>query len=224
MVDRWERLNEKTISIYIKGRELDSFRVKPGQFAIFRFLNSRLAFQAHPFSFSGADKHELRITVKASGDYTEDLSEKIKEGTPVFIDGPHGVFTLEKTKKEKLVFIAGGVGITPFRMLVEQAIADGRDVILLYGAKKSRELVFKDELEGLAGNRLRLVWVLSSETSWLGESGRIDEEKIRRLVPDYAERAFFLCGPGPMTQNLRRTLKQLRIKEKDIYFEKFSLS
>lgn len=224
-VDRVGVLNDKTISVYLKGKDMDRFSFYAGQFAIFRFLDFRLGWEAHPFSFSKKfDGQEIRITIKALGDFTAALPAKIKSGTAVLIDGPHGIFTSRRSAGRKLALIAGGVGITPIRPLAEQARAEGRDVVILCGAASAGELIFQEELAELSGPNFRTVFVLSGDSAWSGEKGRIDKEKISRLIPDYLEREFYICGPLPMIRSLRAGLKELKIKARHIYFEKFSLS
>lgn len=223
-VDRLETLNGKTISIYLRGKNLEKFSVQAGQFAIFRFLDFRLAWEAHPFSFSQvADGRELRITVKALGDFTAALPKKLKPGTFVLVDGPHGIFTSQRTAGRKLALIAGGIGITPLRPLAEKARAGGKDVVIFYSATRAEELIFREELKKLAGPNFKIIFVVSGDDNWSGEKGRIDKEKIIRLMPDYAERDFFICGPSPLIKSLRAGLKELKIKTRHIYFEEFSL-
>ncbi len=223
-VDKVIKENDQTISVYLRGKNLEQFKFQPGQFAIFRFLSFNLIGEAHPFSFSQAfNGQELRITIKALGDYTTKLPAKLKVGTKVLIDGAHGIFTPQRTTNQKLAFIAGGVGITPLRALAESESKNGRDIVILYGATKTSDLIFKAELEKIAITNCRFTPVLSADESWLGEKGRIDKNKIISLIPDYAERDFYLCGPGPMMASLRASLKELRINSRYVYFEKFSL-
>jgi len=223
-VDRIEIISDRAFSIYLKGKNLQRFSVRPGQFAIFRFLNLRLVWEAHPFSFSQiANGQELRITVKSLGDYTAVLPAQLKEGTHVLIDGPHGIFTNQRTSNRKLALIAGGIGITPIRPLAEQARAEGKDVVVLCSAASPEDIIFQEELEKLSGPNFKLVFIVSNGSKWSGERGRINQEKIERLLPDYAERDFFVCGPPPMIKSLRVILKELKIKTSRIYFEKFSL-
>ena len=215
--------NENVLSIYIKGRDLDKFKFVAGQFAIFRFLSGRLAIEAHPFSFSQAPKgNNLRISIKNLGDYFSLLTTRLKPGCPLIIDGPHGIFIAPRTKNNKLALIAGGIGITPLRAIVEAN--SSLDLTLIYGEKNEPSLVFRNELDNLISPNCKINYVLSDDIKWTGEKGRIDSEKIQRLIPDYLERDFFLCGPKPMVKALKKSLILLGIKSYKIYFEKFSLN
>lgn len=224
IVDKVVRENDDTISIYIKGRDLDKYKIKAGQFFFFRFLDRKRWWQAHPFSLSCLPNDKfLRITVKNLGDYTSQLPS-LKQGTRVYIDGPHGIFTENNSSKEKYLLIAGGVGITPIRSLVEDFIKRGKDVILLYGSQTQKSLIFSQELSDLERNsKLQVKYVLSAEPAWQGERGFVDQEKIQRLVPDFAGRDIYVCGPMVMTKNILSVIKKLNISNKQIHFERFSL-
>ncbi len=212
------------ISIRMTGRKLDRFRFTAGQYAIFRFLGKGFWHEAHPFSFSSApDGKSLRITVKDLGDFTSRL-KNIEPGTRVIIDGPLGIFTLSKKRKDKILLIAGGVGITPIRALAEDSVNKRIDTVMLYGGRDAATLALKDEIDGLAASEhLRVHYVLSDQDDWGGEKGYIDQEKISRLVPDFAERDIYLCGPAPMMKMVLKAAEGLGLTKAQIHFEKFSL-
>ena len=212
-----------TSSVSIFGRKLEQFPIRAGQFMIVRFLTRKLWWQAHPFSLSQLpDGRELRLTIKAVGDYTKQI-KNLQPGTRVLIDGPYGVFTSLFNLSPKVLMIAGGIGITPLRSLMEEMLQTGKDVVLLYGNRHQPEIVFKRELDELVNqHHTRVVHVISDEPNYSGERGRIDEEKLRRLVPDLAEREVYLCGPEPMMQALISTLRQLGLPRQRLHYEKFS--
>jgi len=215
------RESASVVSIYITGRNLDRFSVRPGQFMFFRFLHTDFWYQSHPFSLSRMpDGATLRITVKAVGDYTTELPQ-LPVGTRVLIDGPYGLFTQKVLAKEKVVMIAGGIGITPIRSLSEELVGAGKDVVLVYGNRTQSDIVFKQELEEISG--LSVVHVLSEEQQPGFEYGRIDAEKLKRLVPDIAQREVYLCGPVPMMNALIETLVSLGVPRSLIHHEKFAL-
>ena len=214
--------NSSVWSVYISGKNLDKFEFSPGQFAILRFLNKKGWWQAHPFSFSCCPNgNNLRFTIKNLGDFSGQVGTLAKR-TPVLLDGPHGVFVPQRTSNNKLLLIAGGVGIAPIRSLLEY-FHSSRDVVLLYGNRNQKDIIFEKELNDFAGEEVKIFQVLSDEPTWNGEKGRIDEEKIRRLAPDYLERDIFLCGPPAMMMAARQTLLKMGVKKDKIYFEKFSL-
>ncbi len=212
-------------SIYISGRQMSEFKIKAGQFMRYAFQQPGYRLQAHPFSMSQApDGKEIRLTAKAVGDFTRDMIPKVKVGTKVVIDGPYGVFTEDKIKRDKLLFIAGGIGITPIYSMLEDMGNAHPDKILLYANKTREETVFADDLETLSKqHNFKLVHILSDEEVPGYEHGRLDKAILARLVPDIAERDVFLCGPPPMMLALRKTLVELGVPRSHIYWERFAL-
>ncbi len=225
-VSKLEPETHEAVSVYLSGKNLADFKIKAGQFMILRFLSRGLWWQAHPFSLScPINSQYLRVTIKQLGDFTSAVKEKLKAGSPVLIDGPYGVFTAERCFKNKVLLIAGGVGITPLRPLAEQLIAQGKDVVLLYANKTAKGVIFKKELEQLAfKDHFKVHYFLSQEPSALGRLVRLDGEIISRLVADFKEREIYLCGPLALMKDLIRALKKLGVRASSIHFEKFSLS
>ncbi|MFA6161153.1 MAG: ferric reductase-like transmembrane domain-containing protein [Patescibacteria group bacterium] len=223
-VDRVVKEAGDVYSIYIKGKQLDKYKVKAGQFFIFRFLDRKRWWQAHPFSLSCLPNGQyLRISVKSSGDYTSEL-DKVKPGTRVYIDGPHGVFKVDKASKNKFLLIGGGIGITPVRAIVEELVQKNKDAILLYASRMASATVFKDELDKMAkASNFKVQYVMSDDPQWPGEKGFIDKEKIQHLVPDLLEREVYLCGPASMMTVILKALHSLGVSKSQIHFEKFSL-
>jgi predicted ferric reductase len=218
-----EKESGDAISVYITGRNLMNFQVKPGQFLIFRFLNKTYWWQHHPFSASYIPKNNmLRITVKNSGDFTGDINS-MKKGTPVMIDGPYGTFTIPQSNLKKYVFIAGGIGITPIRSLIEQTAPDN-DIVVLYTSKTPTEFSLQKELDELANiYHFPITYIVTQDDTYKGEKGRIDDEKIKRLVPDYMKREVYLCGPVAMMEGIKKVLISIGVEKGRIHYEKFSL-
>jgi len=213
-------------SVTIGGKKMEAFRAEAGQFLIVRFLAKGFRWEAHPFSLSRLpDGRCLRLSIKRLGDYTRRIPE-LKPGTPVLIDGPHGVFTAKACAAGPVLLIAGGIGITPIRALAEEWVKAGREVLLLYANRTGGTMVFKKELEDLAdqsGGRLTFIPVLSDEPAWPGEKGRIDRALLSRVVPDLLSRDVFLCGPPPMMKGVRRALTDAGVRPSRIHDERFAL-
>lgn len=222
-VSRVEDLGPAT-SVYISGRNLDKFKIDAGQFMIFRFLQKGFWLQAHPFSLSVAPNgHELRLTAKKLGDFTNELP-KLLPGTQVIIDGPHGVFTEKLITRGKLLFIAGGIGITPIRSMLESLGNRYPDKILLFSNKTSKDTVLANEIRDLSHQfQFKVTNIYSDEVVAGAEHGRLDKAALARLVPDIADRDVFLCGPPPMMLALRSALVDLGVPKGQIHFERFAL-
>jgi predicted ferric reductase len=211
-------------SIYIAGRNLNDFRAQAGQFAIWRFVDRSRWWQAHPFSISAVpDGRRLRITVKNIGDFTGGI-HGVRAGTPVLVEGPFGKFT-ERPAGRHVVLIAGGIGITPIRALVEEMAADGFDARVLYRAHGPGDLVFKNELEALRDTLgVRIDYLLTEEggrkrshDSWFGVT------ELIRLVPDIKERVVYICGPTAMAASLHASLRTIGVPPDHVRTEAFRL-
>jgi predicted ferric reductase len=216
-VDRVVPETHDVYSVYIKGKNLKDFKFEAGQFSNYTFFQKGMWY-THPFSFSKApDGNSIRISVKGVGDYTRKISS-LKPGTKVLIDGPLGIFTEKSSKKDKYLFIAGGIGITPLRSLIESLSKKGRDIILLYGNKSQKDIAFEKELRDFV-HKYHIILSEISDAQF--EQGYINEERISRLAPDYKEREVYLCGPVPMMKSVLDTLKKLEIPQKHVHFERF---
>ncbi len=214
--------NQETTSLYIEGRGLEKFKFLPGQFANLTFLQKGMWF-THPFSFSSVPNGKfLRLTVKASGDFTDKI-RTLKPRTKIVLDGPLGIFTKKVAKRSKFLFLAGGIGITPIRALIEDLAKKGNNIVLLYSNKNEQEMIFKNELTDLQHRYHFIMTQMSEVPAGSGyELGRIDEEKIRRLVPDFLEREVYICGPTAMIDSLKKLMLKLGVSKPQIHYEKFA--
>lgn len=211
-------------SVYVTGRDLDQFAAEAGQFAIWRFLDAKHWWQAHPFSISAIpDGRRLRITVKDIGDFTSGV-HALRRGTPVVIEGPFGKFT-ERPSNPKVLLIAGGIGITPIRPLAEEMALDGFDVRVLYRAHDLGGLVFKKELDSIADAHGIKVDYMLTET--IGRRNHRDgwftPEYLAGLVPDIAGRVVYVCGPKAMLTAVLGSLERLGVPSRQIRTEVFRL-
>ena len=209
--------SDNVVSVYITGRDLDRLPARAGQFFLWRFLTKDRWWQANPFSLSAApDGTRLRLTAKAAGDGSAGLRH-IKPGTRVFAEGPYGAFTaMHRTRPESLL-IAGGVGVTPIRALLEELHGHA---VVVYRVAGERDAVLYDELRELAlakGAELHLV-------TGPPVPDRLAPRELAALVPDIAQRDVFLCGPPPMMNAVLGTLRELDVPRTQIHFERFSLA
>jgi predicted ferric reductase len=204
------------VSVRITGRRLDRLDARPGQFFLWRFLTRGRWWEAHPFSLSEApDGRSLRMTAKAVGDYTSNMRE-LEPGTRVVAEGPFGVFTSDARRCDKTVLIAGGIGITPIRALLDEL--DG-DTILLYRVIDADEAIFAGELERV---RARVEVVVGDH---LDEHGHklLSPEHLRDLVPDLAERDVFISGPPGMVGTIEKNVRDAGVPRRQIHSERFAL-
>jgi predicted ferric reductase len=217
---RVERVVEEApgvVSVEIGGRRLERLRAEAGQFFTWRFLTRDRWWEAHPFSLSAApDGRRLRITVKGLGDYTAAL-RAIPPGTRVIAEGPFGTFTAAARRHARVALIAGGVGITPIRALLEEMPGGPEDITVVYRALTADDLILREELDELAGRRGVHVHYLVG-----GHDGDdpLSPEHLRRLVPDIAARDVYVCGPPAMVDATRASLGRTGVRH--IVTERFA--
>jgi len=217
---RVERVVEEAlgiVSIHIVGRSLDRLNAQAGQFFLWRFLDRRRIWSAHPFSLSAApDGRSLRITVKNLGDHTARLGD-VRPGTRVVAEGPLGTFTEDVGRREKVLLIAGGIGITPVRALVESM---GGDVVVVYRVVTEGEAIFRDELEELGAP---VHYVVGDHRTREGRS-LLSRRHLLDLVPDLAEREVYVCGPPAMITLVERHLRSAGVARRHVHTERFALA
>ncbi|MFF6806862.1 ferric reductase-like transmembrane domain-containing protein [Streptomyces sp. NPDC012616] len=208
---------DNVVSVYITGRDLDRMPARAGQFFLWRFMTKDRWWQANPFSLSAApDGSRLRLTAKAAGDGSAGLRH-VKPGTRVFAEGPYGAFTAMHRTRPEALLIAGGVGVTPIRALLEEIHGHA---VVIYRVAGERDAVLYDELHQLAlskGAQLHLV-------TGPPVPDRLAPRELSALVPDIAQRDVFLCGPPPMMNAVLGTLRELGVPRPQIHFERFSLA
>jgi 3-phenylpropionate/trans-cinnamate dioxygenase ferredoxin reductase subunit len=200
----------------------------PGQFAWLR-LQPSVRAEEHPFTIASSAHLGLwtEFTIRHSGDFTSEL-RLLRPGNPVWIDGPHGAFTLDLQRTTGLVMIAGGVGITPMMSMLRTLAHrhDRRPHRLLVVASTIDELLFRAEIRKLQQRLdLTVVEVLRKPPpSWTGPSGRIDESLLTAVLPGKFRRNqldYYLCGPPAMVDDVRSVLDRLEVPEPRIHTEQF---
>lgn len=209
-------------SITFSGRNLDRLGARAGQFFRWRFLDSRRWWQSHPFSLSAAPNGTtLRISVKACGDFT-DAIDQVRVGTRVLADGPYGLFTEIRRTHPRVALIAGGIGITPVRAMFEALPAGPGDLALIYRALSGDDLVFRDELEGIAAARDADLFFVVGDHREPENLGLLAPDHLLADVPDIAHRDVYLCGPGPMMDEVKRSLRAAGVPRRQIHTERFA--
>jgi predicted ferric reductase len=219
---RVERVIEEApgvVSLEIGGRRLHRLRAQAGQFFTWRFLTRDRWWEAHPFSLSAApDGRRLRITVKGLGDYTATL-RAIPPGTRVIAEGPFGSFTAAARRRPRVALIAGGVGITPIRALLESMPGGPQDITVVYRALRDDDVILRAELDELAGRRgVEVHYVLGDHAA----DEPLSPERLTALMPDIATRDVYVCGPPAMVEATRDMLGRSGVSRRHIVTERFA--
>lgn len=208
-------------------------RYLPGQFHFLRlYRGDRYDGEEHPFTIvsSPTESGRLRSTIKESGDFTATIGGT-KPGARVGVQGPFGRFSyLLHPQQTDLVFIAGGIGITPLMSMLRHMkdTAADADVLLLYGNRTEEDIAFRDELERISGQarpRLRVVHILSQAgEGWQGEAGYVDRSALlRHCGADLQSKRFYACGPPLMMRLVTQALRELGVSPRRIHSERFVL-
>ena len=206
------------VSVICEGRRLDRLPVSGGQFLCWRFLQQGLWWQAHPYSLSARPTPtHLRLTVKNRGDHSAELAT-LKPGARVAIEGPYGVFTSHAQRRKRAALIAGGIGVTAMRALLEDLPRSTRPTVILR-VSRGEDAVFKDELADLTHRaRGKLHVIVGSR-----DDARVDADRLRQLVPEIAERDVYVCGPEEFVRDMVAVVQGVGVPADAIHYEAYSL-
>lgn len=211
-------------SVYVTGRALHRLAARAGQYFNWRFLAADGWWRAHPFSLSAVPNSSyLRLTVKDVGDSTAAI-QRLKPGTWVAVEGPYGTFTTIRRSSRPVLLVAGGIGITPIRALLEELHSTKGSIVLLYRARSWSEVIFKEELDKLIQERRGTLHYLVGRrgAEGIGEDP-LSAAALRRLVPDVHRRDVFICGSAGMMRGLHASLDKLHVRRDQIHYERFAL-
>ena len=164
---------------------------------------------------------EIATRISATG-FKQTLSE-MQTGDAAEIIRIGGEFILPVDVDKEIVIVAGGVGITPFKCMLEHLVLKGekRRVTLLYSNKNKANTAFYDELSqmGQAGYVSKVYFVMTRDDTWPGPKGRMNAEFIADNIPGYQKKYFMVAGPPNFVGGISQALEELKIKE--IRLEKF---
>ena len=211
------------------------FAFEPGQFGWVGFGATPFGFSQHPICFSSngdipSPTGDIAFTIKNLGDWSGTVVPAVKPGDCAWVDGPHGVFTIDREEGAGYGLIGGGVGITPVYSMVlsMEARGDVRPVVLFYGANSENDLIFDEELRALDErmDTLTVVRVLARPSdAWTGERGFINAEILMRHLPDplYRHFQYFVCGPNPLMDAMEAVLPSIGISADRVHTERFDM-
>lgn len=213
-----ENINTKNeiyeITLVPEGKPLE---YKSGQFIFVRFYNQNLSNEAHPFSIaSRSNERKLKIVVKNLGDFTSGLKH-VCVGNKVSIEGPYGRFNFSNKNLDK-VWLAGGLGITPFLGMAEDMKKDPHKIYLIYSVKKPEEFISVGnlkEVERENKNFKFIPWVSS-------EKGLLTVGDISKIVGDVKNKEFYICGPPGFKSSIIKQLIKSKVNGDRIYEESFN--
>ncbi len=205
---------------------------RPGQYMEWTLPHNQIDDRGNRRYFtlaSSPTEDNLRLGIKFNhpGSSFKEAMLKMDPHTPVVGAQLSGDFTLPRDKSQKLVFVAGGIGITPFRSMLKFLIDKGerRDIVLLYSNRTADEIVYRDVFDAAQSLGIKIIYTLTDTAQipagWTGQTGRIGSEMINKLIPDYNRRIFYLSGPHTLVTGFTRTLSDLGIPQRQIITDFF---
>jgi predicted ferric reductase len=222
---RPERDSSTVLTVLPTGHE--GMRFAPGQFGWITVDRSPFSVTSHPFSFcSSAEKDgSLEFAIKAAGDFSSSVAT-VEPGTKVFVDGPHGVFSIDQYEGAGFCLIAGGVGIAPALSMLETLAdrGDVRPVVVFAGNRNWESIILRERIDELTTRlNVTVVHVLEEPPpDWDGEQGYIDVDIFTRHLPAGFRRfQFFACGPNPMLAAVGTALVGIGVPADRIHTESF---
>jgi predicted ferric reductase len=219
VVETVRKLNASTVEVTLKPRAgLPAYRA--GQFLFVHFEGDKVLSEAHPFTISSAPAEgSLRVSIKASGDWTRHLYANLKPGAAARVEAGYGMFNY-KTGGPTQVWIAGGIGITPFLSWVRDLSAEPeQDIHFYYSVRSELDALFWDEMAAAAAKypRLRATLNVSSR------DGSLTADKIVAASGvDCAKAHVYLCGPLPMTEAFRDQFAARGAPNDHLHYEEFN--
>jgi predicted ferric reductase len=212
--------NASTTEVTLRARKDPIKKQRAGQFLFVRFPDDKTLNESHPFTISSAPSEDvLRLTVKASGDFTRYLFRNLQTGMKAIVEGAHGMFDY-KTGRQKQIWIAAGIGLTPFLSFIRDMEDNlDRDVDLYYTVRHPEEALFLDEIEAAAEGNPRL----KVNVRYSAVDGSLTvEEIIENTGGDMPDYDIYMCGPLPMVQAFTGKFIELGASSERIHFEEFN--
>jgi glycine betaine catabolism B len=198
------------------------FSYQPGQFVNLEFdIRGEKVKRPYSLSSSPTRPYSLSVTVKrVEGGFVSNwLQDEFKVGDTVrAIGGTKGSFSCTSNLPPKILLLGAGSGITPLmsmvRYLYDAGLDTQTDIVFLYSARSQKDMIFYSELSAIAAQmkRFRLGITLSrpdAASAWAGYTGRVSQQMLQLLAPDFMERSAYVCGPNGFTSSIKSLLKSL---------------
>lgn len=220
IVETVKHPSNSTTEVTLRAKGQPIRHAHAGQFLFVRFLGDKALNESHPFTISSAPHEDvLRLTVKASGNYTRHLFHNLKAGMEAVVEGAYGLFNY-KTGGEKQIWIAGGIGITPFLSFLRDLKTDlGHEVHFYYTVRHPEEAVFADEIEAISRNHARL----KSHIRFSSVHGSLNvDDIIEDTDGNVRDHHIYMCGPFPMVRAFEQKFFDAGVPPKNIHYEEFN--
>ena len=212
--------NQTITEVTLRAKKDSIPRQRAGQFLFVRFPGDRTLDESHPFTISSAPHEDvLRVTVKASGDFTRALFSSLKPGVDAIVEGAYGMFDY-KTGGQKQIWIAGGIGLTPFLSFIRDMDGNlNHDIDFYYTVRHRDEALFTDEIEAAAQKNPRLKpYIRFSAT----QGSLSMDEIVKNAGGNVSGHHIYMCGPLPMIQAFEKKFLEQGTPAGNIHYEEFN--
>lgn len=212
--------NPSTTEVTLRAKADPIPTHRAGQFLFVRFPSDRTLDESHPFTISSAPHEDvLRVTIKASGDFTHALFNKLQAGMDAVVEGAYGQFNY-KAGGQKQIWIAGGIGLTPFLSFIRDMDGSLRqDIDFYYTVRHAEEALFLDEIEAASKKNPRL----KAHIRFSSRDGSLNAEDIvKNAGGSIQAHHIYMCGPLPMVQAFEDKFLTAGVPAENIHFEEFN--
>jgi ferredoxin-NADP reductase len=227
-----EELCEGTVGLYFE--KPDGFEFKPGQFANLT-LDPAIATDSggstRSLSIASAPhEKDLMVAMRMRDSAFKRAATTLSIGAPFLLQGPYGNFVLHRDIARPAVFLAGGIGITPFRSMIWHAteVESAHRIFLFYSIRRLDEAAFMTELGQIQELNPSFEFIPTITHSdgiqlrWCGETGHISETMLTKWLPDLGIPIFYIVGPPRMVAGMRQILSAAGVSDDDIRAEEFA--
>ena len=222
---RREPVAEGTLAFYFDKPA--GFSHEAGQNAIFTLVESPTmdaAGPSRPFTIASAPHEpELMIATRMRDSAFKRHLGAAAIGTRVHLDGPAGIMVLHEDASRPAVFLAGGIGITPFLAMARDAAKRElpHNIVLFYSNRRPQDAAFLTELERMRRPNFRLISTMTAAPDWRGERRLISRQLLAGHLPDLRAPVYYFAGPPGMTMAMQGMLAELGVAEEDMRSEEF---
>lgn len=232
LVDR-RQVAEGTMAFWFDTTSSRKFKHRPGQYVDITlrkppYTDHEGNSRSFTIASSPTEKGKIMVTTRMRNTAFKNSLKEIPLGTKIIIQGPKGSFVLRKNSHRPAVFLAGGIGVTPFRSIIKYAVDKKlrHEIYLFYSNRTQKLAAFLEDLEGWQSEdrNFRLIPTATEEkgNGWKYEIGKIDEKMLRRyLGRDFSNGVYYVAGPPDMVSDMNQFLVKIGVNEASIESDGF---
>jgi len=193
------------------------FFFKPGQFVTLELeIEGQPVMRSYTISSSPSVPYSFSVTIKRvpGGKVSNWLHDTLHEGQELAVHGPVGLFNAIDFPAPKILYLSGGVGITPVMSMARWFYDTNAnvDMVFIHSARSPKDIIYHRELEHMASRIDNFSLHLICEKHglgepWAGYRGYLNHKMLELMAPDFLEREVFCCGPTPYMSAIKRLLE-----------------